>query len=218
MIASIGAPFVDVLCSMYASEPQLGADGKTHALDANTRITPQQGMLIHQLLRETKPENSLEIGLAFGFSTIYFLAAIQANGKGHHTSVDPFQYETWHGVGAAREQVLGIQSGSFEFCCETSIQALARFAREDRRFGVIFIDGDHKFDGVLIDFALASLVCEPGGHIILDDMWMPSIQRAASFIRRNRTDFTEVRTQLSRVSVFRKTDSDKRSWDHFAQF
>jgi predicted O-methyltransferase YrrM len=218
VLASIGAPFVDLLCSMYAGDPQLGADSKTHALDATTRISPQQGMLIYRLVREVKPENSLEIGLAFGFSTIYFFAAIQANGKGHHTSVDPFQYETWHGIGVARGQVLGTKPGSFEFCHETSIQALARFAKEQRRFGVIFIDGDHKFDGVSVDFALASSVCELGGYIILDDMWMPSIQRAVSFIRLNRVDFTEVPTRAPRLAVFRKTDSDKRRWDHFVRF
>jgi hypothetical protein len=71
------------------------------------------------LVRELKPENSLEIGLAFGFSTMYFLAAIHANGSGHHVAVDPFQYEWWHGIGVAREKVVGIERGLFEFVQET---------------------------------------------------------------------------------------------------
>jgi predicted O-methyltransferase YrrM len=218
VIASIGQPFVDVLCSMYDGNPQVGSDGNTYEIDAVTRLGPQQGMLIYQLLRELKPENSLEIGLAFGFSTLYFLAAIHANGSGHHTAVDPFQHEWWHGIGVAREKVVGIEPSSFEFTQETSILALTRFAREQRKFGVIFIDGDHTFDGVLIDFSLASLVCDPGSYIILDDMWMPSIQKAVSFIHSNRQDFTVLPSPVTSLAVFRRTDADKRKWDHFVSF
>jgi cephalosporin hydroxylase len=203
---------------MYNSDPQLGTDGNTHPIDGTTRLGPQQGMLIYKLVRELKPENTLEIGLAFGFSTVYFLAAIRANRMGHHVAVDPFQFEQWHGIGVSREKVTGTAPGLFEFTKETSILAVSRFAREQRRFGVIFIDGNHKFDGVLIDFALAALVCDPGAYIILDDMWMPSIQKAVAFIRSNRQDFTFVPGPVTSLAVFRRTEMDKRKWDHFVPF
>jgi predicted O-methyltransferase YrrM len=217
-IAAIGEPFVSTLCSMYDGSPQMGTDGKTHPIDAITRIGPEQGMLIYRLLCETKPEKSLEIGLAFGFSTVYFLAAMQANGMGQHVAVDPFQYTAWNGIGIARGHVLGVKNELFEFSQETSIQALARFAREKQRFGVIFIDGDHTFDAVLVDFSLASQVCEPGAYVILDDLWMPSIQRVVSFIRTNRPDFEMVSTPAANFAVFRRVDKDKRNWDHFVPF
>jgi predicted O-methyltransferase YrrM len=202
---------------MYDGNPQLGVDAKMYPLAENVGIGPQQGMLIYQFVRDSKPENTLEIGLAYGFSTVYFLAAIRANRKGHHVAVDPFQ-DDWSGIGVAREKVLGCQPGTFEFSDQTPVQALARFARERRRFGLIFIDSDHKFDGVLVDFTLAALICEPGGHIILDDMHMPAIQRAVAFIRRNRPDFTELPTSDKRLSIFRMTDTDQRKWDHFVPF
>jgi len=202
---------------MYDREPQLGAEGKKYPIDATTRISPMQGMWIYQLVRDTRPDNTLEIGLAFGFSTVYFLAAIRANGKGHHVALDPYQ-NNWNGIGLAREKVLGTEPGIFEFSSEDSIQGLAQFAREQRRFGTIFVDGSHRFDDVLIDFSLASFVCESGGHIILDDMWMPSIELVASFIRLNRPDFTEVRAPIQNIAVFRKTGPDKRNWDHFVPF
>ncbi len=175
-------------------------------------------MLVYQLAHETRPDNTLETGLAFGYSTVYFLAAIRANGKGHHVALDPHQSDWWNGIGLAREKVLGTEPGIFEFSPEDSIQGLARFVREQRRFGIIFIDGDHTFDGALFDFSLASLICEVGGHIIFDDMWMPSIQRVASFIRLNRSDFIEVRTPVKTLAVFKKTGSDQRQWNHFVPF
>jgi cephalosporin hydroxylase len=203
---------------MYRAEPQLGADGKMYPIDALTRIDPGQGMLIYQLVRDTKPDNTLEIGLGYGFSTVYFLAAIRANGKGHHVAVDPYQINPWNGVGLTREKILGMEPGTFEFCSETSIQGLARFAREKRRFGTILIDGDHKFDYTLVDFSLASFVCETGGHIILDDMWMPAIQRVASFIRRNLPNFTEIPTPIRNIALFRMTSGEQRQWDYFVPF
>jgi predicted O-methyltransferase YrrM len=218
VITPIGEPFASVLCSMYRGEPQLGASGKTYPIDAKTRIAPQQGMFLFQLVRDTKPDNILEIGLASGFSTVYFLAAIRANGKGHHLALDPYQLETWNGVGLAREKVLGTAPGIFEFSAETSAQGLTRLSGEQRRFGTIFIDGDHKFDGALLDFSLAARICEPGGHIVLDDMWMPSIQRVVSFIRSNRPDFQEIPTQLPIFTLFRKIGDDRRPWDDFKQF
>lgn len=163
-----------------------------------------------------KPTRKIRWKLAW--STIYFLAAIQANGRGHHIAVDPFEYEWWNGVGATREQVLGTKRGIFEFSQVASVQALARFDREQQRFGVILIDGYHTFDAALIDFSLASLVCEPGAYIIIDDIWMPSIQRAVSFIHLDRADFKAVPTLLKRLAVFQRTDTDKRRWDHFVPF
>jgi predicted O-methyltransferase YrrM len=203
---------------MYNGEPQLGGDGRPYPVNAKAAVPPRQGMWIYDLVRQTKPDNTLEIGLAFGFSTVFFLAALHNNGKGHSFALDPYEVQHWGSVGLTREKVLNLVPGTFVFSDEDSIQGLTRFAREQRQFGVIFIDGYHRFDDVLIDFSLASLVCEPGGHIILDDLWMPAIQRVVAFIRRNRMDFTEVLTPIRNIAVFRKTAADERPWHHFVEF
>jgi hypothetical protein len=78
-------PFRSVLLSMYNGEPQVGSDGERHCLNG-TAIGPEQGMWLYDLCRETKPKATLEIGLAYGYSTAYFLAAIRENGVGHHTA------------------------------------------------------------------------------------------------------------------------------------
>jgi len=218
IIGEIGEPFTSVLGSMYDGEPQLGADGQMHELDPLTRIRPRQGLWLYQLIREEKPDETLEIGLAYGFSTVYILAALHANGKGRHTALDPFQDGFWRGIGATRDRVTGVRPGTFEFSRETSVQGLARLARERRQFGVIFIDGNHLFDAALVDFFLAAPLCQIGGHVVLDDLWLPSIERVASFVRRNRADFVEVPTPIGNIAVFRRTDEDKRDWKHFVPF
>jgi hypothetical protein len=49
-------------------------------------------------------------------------------------------------------------------------------------------------------------------------MWMPSIQKAVSFISSNRQDFTVVPNPVTSLAVFRRIDTHKRKWDHFVPF
>jgi predicted O-methyltransferase YrrM len=204
------------LKSMYGGELQPGNNGPVE-LDKITRISESQGMWIYETCRRVKPKRSLEIGLAYGFSTIYILAAIDQTGHGHHTALDPIQNKWWHGVGALQAKHLGMVS-SFQMLEEFSVAALARFATQRDEFEFIYIDGDHRFDSVLVDFTLSAEVCPMGGNVILDDMWMPSIQTVVSWIRSNRKDFREISTPIHNIAHFERIGKDGRNWDHFVQF
>ncbi len=204
------------LKSMYSGELQVGNNGPVE-LDKLTRISEPQGMWIYETCRRLKPKRSLEIGLAYGFSTIYILAAINQAGAGHHTAVDPFQKDSWHGVGALQAKHLSMEP-SFQMLEEFSVAALARFATQKDEFEFIYIDGNHRFDDVLVDFTLAAEVCPMGGNVILDDMWMPSVQTVVSWIRSNRKDFREISTPIDNIAHFERIGKDRRAWDHFVQF
>jgi predicted O-methyltransferase YrrM len=216
-VARLGEPFAGMLLSMHQGEAQIGEGGATFPIDAVTRISTEQGMWIHDFCRLTRPEATLEIGLAYGFSVVYFLAAIRANGHGSHSAIDPLQRELWHNIGRERARLLGM-ADSFKFFEKTAVEALTEFAREGKQFDMIFVDGDHRFENALFDFTLSTAVCKPGGHILLDDWWMPAIKKVVGFIRANRDDFTEVPTPLSNVVLFQKTGEDTRTWQHFADF
>jgi predicted O-methyltransferase YrrM len=217
LVVRLGEPFAGLLLSMYRGEPQTGEGGATYPIDAITRITTVEGMWIYDFCRLTRPKATLEIGLGYGFSVVYFLAAIRANGQGDHSAIDPFQRHRWHNIGAERAHLLGM-TDSFKFFEKHAVEALSDFSREGQEFDVILVDGDHRFENVLFDFTLSAAVCSPGGHIILDDWWMPAIKKAVSFIRANRKDFTEVPTPVDNIIVFRRTGDDDRTWRHFVNF
>jgi predicted O-methyltransferase YrrM len=202
---------------MYNGDQQLGSDGERHSVEyTKTKIAPEQGVWLYDLCREAKPKTTLEIGLAYGYSTVYFLAAIRENGVGHHTAVDPFQ-SAWHGIGLCQPRSLGM-SDSFRFIEEKSVSALVHFADRRETFEMIFIDGNHRFDDTFVDFTLSAELCPMAGCIILDDMWMPSIRRAVTFIRSNRKDFEELKTPVSNIAAFRRIGEDTRPWDHYVEF
>jgi predicted O-methyltransferase YrrM len=192
--------------SMYRREPQLGSDGRKHELDGAIYISPQQGMALYRFAKEAS--RTCEIGMAYGYSTLFFMAA----GR-EHTAIDPFQ-EVWHGVGreAAGSQCRWIN--------ERSDRASTDLERAGESFDLIFIDGNHRFDDVLTDFYLFAPLCRMGGRIILDDMWMPSIQTIVAFLKTNRQDFelAPLDPQAVNISVFRKVTEDRRDWNHFTPF
>ena len=195
ILSSLPEPFRSALLSMYEGDLQLGEDGEKHSLDEITGISPAEGMWIYELCRKVKPQATLEIGLAYGFSTIYFLAVLAENGNGHHSSIDPYQRchpGRWAGIGLRHGGRFGrkkIPVYRRVLLCGADSSYRPRGALD-----IIFVDGRHLFDFALTDFTVSGELCSMGGHIILDDMWLPSIQRVVAFIRENREDFTEVET------------------------
>lgn len=221
--ASLGTAFADVLGSMHGSEPQLGADGRRHDLDETTRISVEEGMTLFSLAVERRVTHTLEVGLAYGFSAVYLLAALERNGGGSHTAIDPYQATDWNGIGATTAAALVSDAATlsplaFRLIQERSDPALIDLARAGRTFGLTFIDGYHRFDDVLVDFTLAARMCPVGGLIVLHDMWLDSIAAVASFLRHNRLDFAEVSTGCDNLFAVRRVGADLRNWDHFVTF
>ena len=216
-LAPLPEKFSSRLISMYQGDLQRGVDGKWHNLDPVVKISPSQGMWIYNLCRAKMPTpRTLEVGMAYGYSTIYFLAALSQNGGGCHTAIDPFQ-DAWGRVGLAHANALS-SPGVFRFFSDRSDRVATDLARSGETFEVIFIDGNHRFDDVLVDFYLYAPLCAIGGYIIFDDSWMSSIQTVASYIRANRMDFKEISTREQNIFVFQKVSHDSRSWKNFRKF
>ena len=221
LLDALESPFRDTLLSLYAGEPQRGCDDRLHEIDRITRIPPRQGVWLYEFFLSRKPAATLEIGMAYGYSTLFFLAAAAKRGQGRHTAIDPFQRSVWHGIGLVHAMNYApnwLGQESFRFIEDRSDRTAADFARTGQEFDLIFIDGNHRFDDVLVDFYLFSQVCRVGGHIVLDDARMSSVKTAANFIRSNRRDFSELPSRIGNIAIFQKTGEDQRNWNEFVKF
>ena len=219
----LGENFRHVLQSMYANEAQLGASGQHHHIDDTTRISVEEGLTLYSLCVEAGVTSTLEVGLAYGFSTVYLLAGLERNGGGTHVAIDPYQATDWHSIGITTTRRLVAASAtltdkSMVLIEEMSHAALADLERSDRTFGLTFIDGYHRFDDALVDFTLAARMCPIGGVIVLHDMWLDSIAAVASFLRSNRIDFVEIDTGCANLFAMRRVTDDARDWRHFVDF
>jgi predicted O-methyltransferase YrrM len=210
------------LTALYAREPQRGDDGLLHPVDATTRIKPEEGFELIALLEHAGADAVLEICLAYGFSSQFLLAGLQQRGGGRLAAIDPFQSAGWQGIGRRLAQATVAATGadflSFRCIEERSDWALPQLERQGERFGLIFVDGNHRFDDVLLDVTAAARLCLPGGVIVLHDLWLPSVRAVVAFLTVNRADLVRLPCRCPNLAAFACTGPDQRNWDHFVPF
>lgn len=201
-----------ILTDMYSATELEGLGGSV-PIDRTSSVGRTKGRELNRLVRDNCVAKSLEVGLAYGFSTIWIMDGLAPGGS--HIAIDPYQSSTWKGVGATQARRLG--ADRFELLEQYSVHALSDFARAGERFDFIFIDGNHRFDDVIVDFYLSDQILKPGGLMVLDDAWMASIRSVFSFILSNRA-YEIVPQESTRMVALRKLHDDNRSWRHFRPF
>ena len=210
------------LQALYERKSQRGDDGSLQPIDATTRIQPEEGLELMALLEQAGADAVLEIGLAYGFSSQFLLGGLQQRGGGRLVAIDPFQRTDWHGIGRrlAAATVAAAGHGVLAFDCieERSDWALPQLARQEERFGLVFVDGYHRFDDVLLDVTAAARLCDPGGVIVLHDLWLPSVRAVVAFLEANRTDLQRLPCRCPHLAAFVCSGPDQRNWDHFVPF
>lgn len=209
---------VEVLADMYGARALRGTEQDAPVkLETNTRVSIEQGAELHRIARAQKTKSALEIGFAYGFSTIWLLDALSAQHDSSHVAIDPLERRFWQGVGLHQAERLSELGPAFSWIEDYSIHALSRLIREERKFDLIFVDGNHRFDDVLVDFYLADQVLAVGGIMAFDDLWMQSVRSVVSFVSLNRA-YRLVEQRAPNMAVFRKLADDRRPWHHFRRF
>lgn len=161
-------------------------DGEGNAVNPfPTSIIREVGVMLYDLVKSQGLKNTLEIGLAYGLSALFICQAHQDKGGGRHAAIDPYQERDSKSIG-----LLNIRRAGFEDCFNfyqaPSFEALPRLCAEGKRFDLVFIDGAHLFDYVLLDFFYADRLLEAGGFVVFDDLWMPSIRQVVAYVLKNR--------------------------------
>lgn len=167
---------------------------------------------MYNFVKEHKCERTLEVGMGYGRSATHILAGTGTK----HIAMDPFQSD-YGSKGLKNIEKLGLD-GSLEFHADYSHNVLPKLHAAGETFDFIFIDGDHKFDGVFVDFYYADLMLEEGGHILFHDTWMRSTQLVTSFVKKNRADYEVVPTNLRNLCLVRKVGEDHRNGMYCREF
>lgn len=121
-------------------------------------------MLLHSLLRHTKPKKVLEVGVSAGHMTCWLAGALKNNNEGHLTSVDNFSRA--HGgeadtpaIPQKRVNMAGLQSW-VTLIKSDSMEFLSK--QPDGSFDFVWIDADHSYEGAYFDTMEAIRVAKVG--------------------------------------------------------
>lgn len=120
--------------------------------------TRSYGEEIYEIAKQRPYKNALEIGSAWGVSALAILMA----GDGHLTSVDP---------DPGHKALSEVEENDLNHRFTPHIRKSEGFWKENKEvFDLIFVDGDHRYEGVRLDMFEAWKVLAPNGVMIMDDI------------------------------------------------
>lgn len=72
-------------------------------------IPCETGTILYDLIQEYQCKNTLEIGLAYGLSTLFICQAHRDKTEGNHIAIDPKQTQLWKSIGLLNIKRAGLE-------------------------------------------------------------------------------------------------------------
>jgi predicted O-methyltransferase YrrM len=155
--------------------------------DFETITLPERDCdLLRDLLISEGAQAIVEIGLAYGSSALAIGEALVAVDPPHprHIVIDPFQQQAFANVGWDLLRSAGLDSIATLMATPSSV-ALPQLTAEGIVVDAAFVDGSHRFHEIFVDLYYLRKIVRPGGLIVLDDDWTPSVRTAVRYYEEN---------------------------------
>ncbi len=169
---------LELLDEIFKSKVVYDYQGNSYNLDSNVDI--DEGEFLRRIIKENDFKYTIEIGCAYGISSLNICSALEGNQDCSHTIIDPFQSTDWKNIGKANLDKAEIDF--YELIEQPSEIALPHLLSEGKQYDFGFIDGWHTFDHTLVDFFYLNKLIKVGGVIVIDDIGFPSINKCMRYI------------------------------------
>ncbi len=172
------------IAALFRTRTARTADGD--AVPVHSTIPLAYAEALYQTVLARRPEHVLEVGMAFGVSSLAILSALdRIGGTGRLVSLDPAQSRDWRGCGAAAVARSGL-APRHRLIEEPDYVALPRLLGEGHRIDFAYIDGMHTFDYTLLDFFYVDKLLPAGGVVGFNDCRMPAVHKVLRFVATHR--------------------------------
>lgn len=157
--------------------------------------------LVEEILAITKPKSILEIGFNIGYGAVLWLELSKAN----LLSIDICRHG---GTIPASEQISKLYSDRFEFinCDSTTVYPQIK----DRKFDLVFIDGNHFLPGPISDLFMAYALGTK--WVLVDDYDLLPVFQSTSVVLNNQYytiekefDYVKVRGNNKKALLLKRT-------------
>ena len=155
------------------------------AIELHSGISPADQHALYSVVRRYKPEIIVEIGMAYGFSTLAILKGLEENGSGKLTSIDPNQTTEWQSIGLARVKEAGhhLRHTLIE---RPDYLALPGLLSQGIEIDFAYVDGWHTIDYVMLDIFYLDRMLRPEGVIGFNDCDKIAVRRAIKYLMTHR--------------------------------
>ncbi len=214
-------------------------------VEMHSYLIPEYTEALYQTVLQANPKLVVEVGMAFGISSLAILTALEeCGGEGRLISIDPYQLTDWQGCGVTSLRRAGLQD-RHELIAKFDYIALPQLLEQETRIDFAYIDGWHTFDYTLLDFWYFDKMLPAGAMVAFNDCSYKAVQRVLRFVQTHRkyeevdvglapfhvgrSRKQEVKRRLMGQSLtayydlgqdryFRKTEEWEPAWDFYAEF
>jgi len=176
-------PPCELLREIYASREVEKPDGTK--IPVRDFIAPSYAAALYRTVLARRPALVVEVGMAYGLSTLSILAALRDAGGGRLISIDPAQSTDYSGTGLLNVRRAGLES-FHELVEAPSFLALPRLLDERTLIDFAYIDGWHTFDYALVDFFYLDRMLKAGGCVAFNDCGWRAVHRVIRFVQTHR--------------------------------
>ena len=184
----------------------------------NSSIKPIEGNFLYNLIHEHKLKRCLEVGMAYGISSMYILLGLKKLKKDDIKldSIDPFQETQWNNFGVKLIKKIKMEK-YHKLYEDKSYIVLPKLLEKKNEYDLIFIDGWHTFDYTLLDFFYANLLLKKGGIIVIDDAYHQGVNKCLRYLDSNYKNYKRIKSPPT-VGAYEKIGDDEREWSFHTNF
>ncbi len=160
---------------------------RDHSGDFRAITVPERDCdALRDLLIAEGVETVVEIGLAYGSSALAIGEALVSGDARRplHVVIDPLQSTVWSNSGWDMMRSAGLDRFA-RLVLQPSSMALPQLVAEELVADAAFVDGSHRFHEVFVDLYFLRKIVRPGGIVVLDDHWWPSVRTAVHYFETN---------------------------------
>src|SRR6266536_6337748 len=171
---------LDIVRDLIASGMEEDLAGKKHPLHSATNA--MQGEFLQKLIKQVDASTCLEIGLAYGISSLFICESLANQKSPRFISIDPFQTD-WHDIGLLNLKRCGFDRFT-EFHRDFSHAILPGLLAANVIIDFAYVDTSKVFDVVLLDACYLARLLRVGGVMVFDDCTSPGVGRVARYLAR----------------------------------
>lgn len=176
-------PLPRILTDLYDTNQVIGPHGSLQG--TKSQVIREYAEALYGLVLRERPAVVLEVGMAYGATSMAAAAALEELGAGRVISIDPFQSTQWENIGVLNVERAGL-AHRHELLDESDYVALPRLLAEGLVVDVAYIDGLHSLDYALLDFFYVDKTLRVGGVVGFNDCDWPTVKPTLRFVERFR--------------------------------